>query len=134
MTRIHGKCPWPECPHGAECVHAAPPVGRGETVLPPLPDPEFWLRWAEGRGGYQFKVNRPAIGDTDCYTAEQMRAYARAALSAHPAPAMTDDELDEMALDELNLQDFGERWFVEGGFLLKQDLRILLCRAIETET
>ena len=42
---------------------------------------------------------------------------------------MTDDELDEMALDELNLRDSGERWFVEGGFLLKQDLRILLCRA-----
>ena len=45
---------------------------------------------------------------------------------------MTDDELDAMAQDELSLQDSGETWWgVEGGFLLKQDLRILLCRAIE---
>lgn len=41
--------------------------------LPELPAPDFMLRWDSMRAAYY--VSRPNIGNTDVYTADQMRAY-----------------------------------------------------------
>jgi hypothetical protein len=49
--------------------------------LPPLPDPSFELVWLQDRGLY--KVTKPNIGDTYVYTADQMQAYAIAAIEAY---------------------------------------------------
>lgn len=58
-----------------------------------LPEPAFRLTW----NGSAYYVSKPNIGDTDCYTADQMRA----ALAAHPKPAapttVSDDRLYELA-------------------------------------
>ena len=48
--------------------------------LPPLPPPSFLLKWRGDEGRYL--VSEPNIGNTDVYTAEQMEAYARAAIAA----------------------------------------------------
>ena len=40
------------------------------TDKPQLPEPAFRLKWRDGA----YYVSKPNIGDTDCYTAEQMRA------------------------------------------------------------
>ena len=50
------------------------------TNLPPLPECAFELRWDAERTGYF--VSKPSIGDTNVYTADQMQAYARAAIDA----------------------------------------------------
>lgn len=50
-----------------------------------LPEPAFTLRW-DDHGG-QYKVCKPGINYAECYTADQMRAYARAALAAQPGVA-----------------------------------------------
>ena len=47
--------------------------------LPPLPAPDFRLKWV---GGSEYKVTKPNIGDTDVFTADQMREYGRACESA----------------------------------------------------
>lgn len=41
-----------------------------DTNLPPLPEPAFRLKWRDGA----YKVTKPHIGDTDVYTADQLRA------------------------------------------------------------
>lgn len=38
--------------------------------LPPLPEPAFRLLWKYG----EYRVTKPNIGDTDVYTADQLRA------------------------------------------------------------
>lgn len=38
--------------------------------LPPLPEPAFRLKWVGG----EYKVTKPNIGNTDVYTADQLRA------------------------------------------------------------
>jgi hypothetical protein len=53
--------------------------------LPPLPDPSFELVWLQDRGLY--KVTKPNIGDTYVYTADQMQAYAIAAIEAYKQQA-----------------------------------------------
>lgn len=40
----------------------------------PLPEPSFRLTWNFWQAEY--KVSKPNIGDTDAYTADQMREYA----------------------------------------------------------
>jgi DNA-binding phage protein len=45
---------------------------RMEADAPELPEPAFRLKW---KGGAYY-VSEPNIGDTDCYTADQMRAIA----------------------------------------------------------
>ena len=37
-----------------------------------LPEPEFRLKWKDGA----YYVSKPSIGDTDVFTADQMREYA----------------------------------------------------------
>lgn len=55
-----------------------------------LPEPAFRLTWRDGT----YRVSKPGIDETDCYTTDQMHAYARAALAAIPqAPgALTDEQ------------------------------------------
>ena len=45
-----------------------------------MPEPAFKLRWNVYSASYS--VNRPNIGDTDCYTADQLRAYGEAVAAA----------------------------------------------------
>ena len=42
--------------------------------LGPLPEPAFRLMWVNGA----YKVTKPNIGDTDVYTADQLRAAVAA--------------------------------------------------------
>lgn len=58
------------------------------TVLPPLPQPEFRLKWKGAMAAYF--VDKPNIGDTDCFTADQMREYAIAALALRPGGEPSD--------------------------------------------
>jgi hypothetical protein len=51
-----------------------------EQQLPQLPEPHFTLRWYPASAVY--KVSKPNVGTEDCYTADQMRAYAIAAVAA----------------------------------------------------
>lgn len=44
-----------------------------DDELPPLPTPEFLLKWVDGS---EYRVTRPNVGDTDVFTADQMREYA----------------------------------------------------------
>jgi hypothetical protein len=53
-----------------------------QSALPPLPSPDFRLWWNSAAAAY--KVNKPNIDEADVYTADQMRAYALAALAAQP--------------------------------------------------
>ena len=39
-----------------------------------IPEPAFRLKWRGDRAAYY--VDKPNIGDTDCYTADQLRAAA----------------------------------------------------------
>lgn len=58
-----------------------------------LPEPAFRLRWKENRGEYT--VSKPNIGDTDCYTEDQLIAtieadrQARGGAQTKPKPAET---------------------------------------------
>ncbi len=58
-----------------------------------LPEPAFRLTWS----GYaaEYKVNRPNIGDTDCYTADQMRAAIEADRASRSPP--TDEQVERAA-------------------------------------
>jgi hypothetical protein len=69
--------------------------------LPELPEPEFLLRWDSQRAAYY--VSKPQIGDIDVYTADQMRAYAQAAIakSRESAPVEYERELIADMLDDL---------------------------------
>ena len=65
---------------------AALDAARGQVVLP---EPAFRLTWcSDGR----YRVNKPRIGDTDCYTAEQMRALLQA-----PPAALADNVIESLA-------------------------------------
>ena len=46
-----------------------------------LPEPAFRLKWKDGA----YYVSKPSIGDTDVFTAEQMREYAKKAVEAERA-------------------------------------------------
>lgn len=46
-----------------------------EKSMPALPEPSFQLVWLGDRAVY--KVTKPNIGNTDVYTADQLRAYAQ---------------------------------------------------------
>ena len=43
-----------------------------------LPEPAFRLKWKDGA----YYVSKPSIGDTDVFTADQMREYAKKAVEA----------------------------------------------------
>jgi hypothetical protein len=57
-----------------------------------LPQPSFRLTWRDGT----YRVSRPNVGETDCYTADQMREYGRQCASlAKPQPvggALTNEQ------------------------------------------
>ncbi|QIM51587.1 hypothetical protein [Hydrogenophaga crocea] len=46
-----------------------------------LPEPAFRLKWRDG----MYWVDKPNIGDTDVYTADQLQSAVRAALAAQQA-------------------------------------------------
>lgn len=50
-------------------------MSTGHTPGPELPEPSFTLRWHSVRAAYT--VSEPNIGDTRCYTADQLRAYGQ---------------------------------------------------------
>lgn len=58
-----------------------------------LPEPAFRLRWKGAEGRYT--VSEPNIGDTDCYTADQLRAAVEAdrkrARAAEPVATIHND-------------------------------------------
>lgn len=43
-------------------------------TAPAMPEPAFRLKWRTA--GATYVVDKPNIDDTDCYTAEQLQAYA----------------------------------------------------------
>lgn len=45
-----------------------------DKITTPLPEPAFHLKWRDGA----YYVSEPNIGNTDCYTTEQVIAYADA--------------------------------------------------------
>jgi hypothetical protein len=51
-----------------------------DDTFPPLPAHAFALRWHDDAARYT--VNKPNIGNTDCYTDDQMRAYGAACADA----------------------------------------------------
>lgn len=53
----------------ADALSEAPPAALA------VPEPAFRLTWRDG----QYRVSKPNIGDTDCYTTEQVRAMLAAA-------------------------------------------------------
>jgi hypothetical protein len=74
-------------------------------TTPTLPEPEGW-RITDGEGGYNYSDESPAEFNRawagrygrvhePLFTADQMRAYALAAIAAHPQPApLTPRELE----------------------------------------
>jgi hypothetical protein len=60
-----------------------------------LPQPSFRLTWRDGT----YRVSRPNVGDTDCYTADQMRDFASLAKPQPVGGALT--EAVEKALEEM---------------------------------
>lgn len=86
-----------------------------------LPAPAFRLTWRDGT----YRVSKPNVGDTDCFTADQMHAYALATLAAsatQPTAAvqggLTDEQIDELARKHLN------------SFTTKSDVRALVRAAL----
>ena len=76
-----------------------------DDELPPLPTPEFLLKWVDGS---EYRVTRPNVGDTDVFTADQMREYARAVeraayeRAAHECdPHEDDDRIDRQIKREI---------------------------------
>lgn len=65
-----------------------------EHQLPPLPEPAFRLTWKGERAAYY--VSKPGIDSTDCYTAEQMRAYV---LSSPPVAVQEEGDAKDAALN-----------------------------------
>lgn len=65
---------WPRA-HGADCADAirllGEEAGRGNAAE--LPEPAFRLTWRDGA----YRVSKPNIGDTYCYTAEQVIALLK---------------------------------------------------------
>lgn len=57
---------------------------NNETELPPLPEPQFQLKWLPNSSTYH--VTKPNVGNTDVFTADQMRDYARQAVAAAAVP------------------------------------------------
>ena len=57
-------------------------------TLPPIPDAEFTLKWCEwfdamGRPKeWRYVVDKPQVGTTPCYTADQLRARDRVVAQA----------------------------------------------------
>ena len=62
--------------------------------LPPLPEPAFRLLWKHG----EYRVTKPNIGDTDVYTADQLRAAVLAERERSPWKAALDQELVSLHL------------------------------------
>lgn len=86
-----------------------------------MPEPAFKLRWNVYSASYS--VNRPNIGDTDCYTADQLRAYGEAVAAAvakrcadlcqqiaysHQAAPMLGPELNSLNCADAIRREFGD--------------------------
>jgi len=84
-------------PDAGKMIETAAPVGEHE--LPPLPVTSYQLyyQWSDDEDG----CGGSEVVDGDAYTADQMRAYARAALSAVLAEREACAKLCEEVADDL---------------------------------
>lgn len=79
------------CANDLRRTLAAPQVEMVGDV-PELPEAAFTLTWRNGA----YRVDKPNIGTTDCYTDNQMRAYAQAALNARAGGDVLHSIVDQL--------------------------------------
>lgn len=58
-----------------------------------LPKPDFRLTWRSGEGRYT--VNKPNVGDTDCYTADTVRTLLAGVAPSPRTPTLS--QIDTLA-------------------------------------
>lgn len=68
----------------------------------PMPEPAFKLKWRDAR----YYVSEPEIGDTDCYTADQVRDTAIKYADARCAKLQEERDALRKLIDSPELHDF----------------------------
>lgn len=89
------------CQVVAKCA-TTPAHGDGEVVLPDLPEGQEYVEVYHDLAATGVVVERRPF--CDCYTADQMREYARRAITTRPAPTAEDAGVDRDAARVVNIE------------------------------